>query len=167
MTKTPQLTLITDVTIDIETNGGVDRLALIDLETINAGTRFRVRTLTPLDGYLYLVILDQQSSVVDVVYPASGTRQVTAGEGLTVPSDGSWLTANATGPLRVVIANQPVAPGEWPNLGHGRDGDAHTTTGNQGHMTTTTDGVQSTPPPPSKDAKAPPANQPKQQNAGK
>jgi hypothetical protein len=169
MNKTLKLTVITDATLDIETTAGADHLALIDLEAIERGSRFRINARTPIAGYFYVVILDNQTSVVDVAYPESTTRQVTEGERVVAPAEDAWLVADASGPVRVVIANQPVAPSEWPRLGHGRDGDAHMPVGNQGIITNATGTASTTPavPPPSPNAKAPPANPPKQPSASK
>lgn len=166
MSKTPKLTVIRDVTLDIETTAGVDHIPLVDLEAIEAGARFRVHARTPIAGYFYVVILDRQNSVVDVAYPTSATQKVVQGAHIIAPDARSWLVADATGPLRVVIADQPVAPGQWPKIGDGRDGDAHMPVGNKGFVGPTVPTGQPTPPPTPPVAQ-PPANRPKQPHPSK
>jgi hypothetical protein len=134
MNKTLQLTVIKGVRLDIKRNAGTRNLPLTDVETIEAGTKFRVHAEAPIAGYLYVLILDAEASVTNVEFPGHTPFHVSQGDRVVVPGDVGWIIADATGPIRVVVTNQPVASGHWPKIGPGRDGMAHMPKGNQGYL---------------------------------
>lgn len=134
MTKTPQLTVLNKAYIDLSTAIGPERVPLIDVESLQTGMKFRVELTVPVGGYFYVVQLGTQDRQVHVVYPSDSGRPVSAGDALVVPGRVDWLSAVVDGPVRLVVAAEPVPAGDWPALDPGRDGDAHTPTGTEGRM---------------------------------
>ena len=162
MNKTLKLTVLKDVYVTLSTAAGPQRVPLTDVESLSSGMQFRIDATTPIGGFFYVV----QIGVNDQVHvddPSSGARSVSAGDRLTIPDSSRWLTAAIDGPVRVVIANQPVPAGEWPPIDPGRDGDAHTPTGTEGRMGQTAGQIGQSQPPTTPTPPAPPSNPPAKQ----
>lgn len=162
MSKTLTLTVLKDVYVTLSTVAGPQRVRLTDIESLPSGMRFRVEATIPLGGFCYVVQIGANDQV-HVDDPSSGVRSVLAGDRLTIPDSSHWLTAAIDGPVRVVIADQPVPAGEWPPIDPGRDGDAHTPTGTEGRMAQTAGQIGQQQPPPAPTPPAPPSMPPAKQ----
>jgi hypothetical protein len=116
---------ITDATVGLKTDAGVDEAALTDIGVIQKGAQVRIETTSPVDGYFYAILLDATDHGVTVLFPIDPSLSpVSDGEAIIV----DWITLPCAGQLRLAVSPTPVSASEWAKLG-GRDGDARHTSG--------------------------------------
>jgi hypothetical protein len=116
---------ITDATVGLKTDAGVDEVVMTDLGVIKQGTKVRIETTSPANGYFYAVLLDATDEGVTVLFPvADSLAPVSDGQAIIV----DWITLPRAGQLRLAVSPTPVPASEWATLG-GRDGDARHTSG--------------------------------------
>jgi hypothetical protein len=99
--------------IDIVDEGEIISAALDDVEEIPAGDEVAVEGDAPAGQYLYVLAIDVTKHEVTVLFD-SGAPLAKSGK-MRVPANG-WMTVAATGPIRVVAADEPVAADEWIEL---------------------------------------------------